>query len=166
MITFKKLYSDLLTRLQPDPVNKSPDRLSLTVVPVAIVEDLTTASQPFSIVGRGWFTQGLLSGVQAIGTLLADTGGLQAGTYLIRVKSYSVQNSRNYDLEMRDAANAATITAQRDWGGASGTQFPSSADWQMIATLINDGERFRATLQTAMIAGDAMQVSLFVQKVG
>lgn len=104
MIRFRKLYEELLRRLDPYQL-ESPDQLSKTVVPVAIVEDLSAVEIPTTIIGNGLFSG---NSAAAAPVTIATTGNLQAGTYEGEwyVHWDSVANFGTVELQHLTAADA------------------------------------------------------------
>jgi hypothetical protein len=107
--------------------------------------------------GGSWFTEDVLSGVQAAGTLLADTGavagdGNRAPSVIVTCNQILVTA-----LQHRNAANTSTLF---EWhvGGDTGTVSLSLAKSVYLTT----GERLRLVTKTATTTGAALQGMLAI----
>ena len=100
-----------------------------------------------------WDTNGLLSSSPS-GTVLADTGALNALAYTFTAWLYSEQGTGYYvELQHRNAANTATLNSQILYlkSGEVGQQFPFTLTMGL-------NERLRLTLTSSMT--DTVQGSL------
>jgi hypothetical protein len=109
------------------------------------------------IVGRGrWFPGSILTN-PADTTLLADTGALDPGDYLIAVHG-ATSVDEAFDVQHRDSANSSNIEAQRR------RPLKGDIDWVVPSRVrLAANERIRC-IQVGNVTGE-VQLSIFVQAV-
>lgn len=113
------------------------------------------ASHVFTADGS-WF-DGSVQSSPAAGTVIADTGTLLAGNYLVAVHGASAADWA-YDLQLRNAANTANVKVQR--------RRPLKGNEDFILPnkiVVAEGERLRVV--TVGAGPSEVQVSIFTQAV-
>lgn len=161
MIRFRKLYEELLRRLDPYQL-ESPDQLSKTVVPVAIVEDLSIIEIPLTILGNGLYSGNTAA---AAPTTVVDTGALPAGTYEGEFYCRADANAQVLDLEHRNAANGANLDIVRvDIGQytAGGPKLTVMGPHFSVALALN--ERLRIQLVSRSAGLDRVDGTIVLRK--
>ena len=114
---------------------------------------MTLKHRPSYLVGDGIWTDGAVLTNPTDGTVLADTGQLESGIYLVAaVGAGSV--AWVYDLQRRDAAKATTLNSQRRRPAAGNEDF-------LLANKITlaSNERIRCVLSGA-VTGE-VEMSIF-----
>ena len=105
-----------------------------------------------------WISEGVKTGVNAAGTLLADMGPAAGDGDYTPQFLFSANFIGVFTVEKRNAANNATL---QEWVFVvNGSTLPFHFANCPIPILLN--ERIRVTLRVASIAGNAMQVSMCV----
>ncbi len=151
--TFQSLLDELgITR------NNIPFALRSEVTPVVLVGGTVSflASPTPAYRVTDIFTEGAV-GVNAAGTLLADTGPLVIGAYTLFIYSTATEPLRA-DFQWRDALNAASL---RTWELISAID--ENLTLQFRVNVENDNERFRVLSGTAIAAGQTWQTTIMAK---
>jgi len=136
--------------------------LAETIQPVALVDSsITIESQTGPTLGTP-VTAGEVASGAAGGAVMADTGALAAGTYLVRVigGGHPVATFSDFRLQRRDAANAANIWAQYLSLEPNANLF---FDFEARVT-IADQERIRVVVGTVVTTG-VFQFNIWTEKI-
>ncbi len=124
--------------------NNIPFNLDSQVQPVVLVGGtvsfVAAPTPPYAVTDI--FTEGLLTAPVA-GTLLADTGQLPVGAYIVEMKFTTGQDSNEVDLQWRNAGNTATLRFLRFFNSPDG---PGTTQFLARFNVQNDDERFRLIL--------------------
>jgi len=151
-------FQSLLTELGITR-NNIPFALRSEVTPVVLVGgtvSFVAAPTPAYAV-LDWFTAGLLV-APAINTVMADTGPLPIGAYSVQVILFG-SDSAAYDLQWRDAPNAANLRVQR-------LVTPTDRLSVVVESRFlveNSNERFRVLIAAAGTATLPYQVSILAK---
>jgi hypothetical protein len=156
-------FTDLITRLGIRPPFDQGFEMSNVVQPVSLVDSniVLNASVTTQLLGTPQ-TAGVLT-TPVSGTVLADTGALAAGNYLVLVEmgiTYAASGI-DFQIQRRDAANAASIWSQMFGVLPSGGCRES---WLTYVTL-SENERVRCIVATALASG-AVQANVWTQRIG
>lgn len=107
---------------------------------------------------NGVWETGLLTTNPAINAVIVDTGPLPAGDYFFQLMFESDANTR-FLIELRNAANSATLDSQRVPLGAD--QFVQPIFGTKIS--IAEGERVRAIMVAALVG--VVQASIIYSRI-
>lgn len=153
-LDFPQLIADLIAQLQlqgPIGLLDFNDSVQPTVL-VAIRDGVS-----FTLASPAFTSAGIFSDIAVapvIGTVFADTGPLPAGTYDVKAgwSMSNDQNSTNFELQHRNAANAANLATwpHQLQGNVIFTQmsFPISFGYELGA---NERLRFETLNQNASV---------------
>lgn len=145
--------------------NPLPFNLDSTVVPVAVVvsevDFIASLSPAYRV--QDIFTAGSLTAPGA-GTVLADTGALEAGAYTMQFLAGATE-SFDLQLQWRDVANAVSLWDMRmrivsDAGAGAGTRVWM---WNSRFSIDNTGERVRLIIPGAGGVGQVYQASILAR---
>lgn len=160
LLAVPRSFTELMQRLGcavPIGANVGLD-LTGNIVPVAIVDP-----DPLTVVASTpALDTPVTTGEQiapVVGTVIADTGAIVAGTYNFTIILGVDQGAAIVRLQRRDAPNAANI-----WGqviGVNGTAGPPSTLISMRA-VIGAGERLRIITMSGPGAGNTVQASIWI----
>jgi len=154
-----KFFVSLIDRLGVRPPPPESFLLSNVVQPVSIVD--SDISIP-AVLTTQILDTGITSGVRiapVANTLLADTGPMAAGTYqvLLMLGVGNVAGGADFEIERRDAANAANIWSQL---GFMNTNGPGLSFYSFVAVL-QASERLRAIIR--LNASATIQATFFIK---
>jgi hypothetical protein len=105
-----------------------------------------------------WKTEGLKTLPIGAGTVLADTGQLDAGNYSLLSLCMSASLAATFELQHRNAANNANIFSQRFYMSLVA---PVVVDGTFYFTGVAQDERLRIVLIDALTLGNA-QASFYL----
>jgi len=160
-------FTALINRLGIRPPFSEGWEISNVVQPVSIVDsDISFSAVSTSQVMDTPFTAGVLA-APAAGTVMADTGAQNAGTYqlFIFISAGDGGVSPSANLQRRDAANAANVWEQRIFGVGSGPTGLSGVQPFSLRVILRDPERIRVTVNAAAGAGSGYHASIWLTQV-
>lgn len=160
-------FTGLINRLGIRPPFPEGFEMSNVVQPVSIVDsDISFSAVQTSQLLDTPFTAGVLA-APAANTVLADSGALAEGNYQVYCLMSAADGTAgaSFNIQRRNAANAANIWEQALWGIGSGPVGQSGIQPVSFRVFLAAGERIRITNRLAGGAGSAFQASLWISPV-
>lgn len=159
-----KDYPELLAELGITKPARGPFwYLSDTIVPVSILDSQITLTATQTPAVQTWITGGYLTGNQAAGQDMADTGALSAGdyTFYISVDITDGTNSFHVPIQHRNAGDTADLNQQTLYHHSAERTTRKILQFSLTLAL---NERIRVEIGAVTSAGFAGQASIWYHK--